>query len=69
MNERNELYEEVGIDSITGKTLIVIDAKYFRHAEVEQLLGDSTKARTLLGWKPVYTFDQLVKEMVNHDCP
>ena len=65
---RNELNEEVGIDSITGKTLIVIDAKYFRHAEVEQLLGDSTKARTLLGWKPVYTFDQLVKEMVVHDC-
>ena len=65
---KNELNEEVGIDSITGKTLIVIDAKYFRHAEVEQLLGDSTKARTLLGWKPVYTFDQLVKEMVDHDC-
>jgi GDPmannose 4,6-dehydratase len=67
-NETSVGIDEVGIDSITGKTLIVIDAKYFRYAEVEQLLGDSTKARTLLGWKPTYTFDQLVKEMVDHDC-
>ena len=49
--------------------LITISEKYFRPAEVEELLGDSTKAITELGWKPQYTFDQLVKEMVDHDCP
>jgi GDPmannose 4,6-dehydratase len=54
---------EVGIDNNTGKTIIRVDAKYFRPAEVETLLGDSTKARTVLGWAPEYTFDMLVKEM------
>jgi len=36
-------------------------------AEVEELLGDSTKARNILGWNPEYTFDDMVKEMVNYD--
>ena len=60
---------EVGYDANTGKDLIFISERYFRPAEVEELLGDSTKARTELGWEPQYTFDQLVKEMVDHDCP
>jgi GDPmannose 4,6-dehydratase len=54
---------EVGIDNNSGKTIIRVDPKYFRPAEVETLLGDSTKARTILGWSPEYTFDMLVKEM------
>ena len=60
--------EEVGYNEKTGKVLIRISEKYFRPAEVEELLGDSTKARTQLGWKPTYTFDSLVKEMVDEDC-
>jgi GDPmannose 4,6-dehydratase len=60
--------DEVGIDKKTGRVLVKIDPKYFRPAEVEQLLGNSTKARTILGWKPKITFDELVKVMVLHDC-
>jgi len=45
-----------------------VDPKYFRPTEVEQLLGDPTKARTLLGWNPTATsFAQLVKLMMRHD--
>ncbi len=59
---------EKGIDEATGKVLVEVDPKYFRPAEVEQLLGDPTKAKTLLGWNPTKTsFAELVKLMVNHD--
>ena len=52
----------------TGRVLVEVDPKYFRPAEVEQLLGDPTKAKTLLGWNPRKTsFEQLVKIMVEHD--
>ena len=61
--------DEIGYDANTDRDLIFISDKYFRPAEVEELLGDSTKARTELGWEPQYSFDQLVKEMVDHDCP
>ena len=60
--------DEIGYDTNTGKELIFIDERYFRPAEVEELLGDSTKARTDLGWKPNYSFEDLVKEMVDLDC-
>ena len=59
---------EIGYDTTTGRELIFISEKHFRPAEVEELLGDSTKARTELGWVPNYSFDDLVKEMVEHDC-
>jgi GDPmannose 4,6-dehydratase len=59
---------EVGYDEKTGRELIFVSEKYFRPAEVEELLGDSTKARTELGWYPKCTFDQLVEEMVESDC-
>ena len=59
---------EVGIDENTGKTLIRISERYFRPAEVEELLGDSTKARNELKWEPKYSFDTLVEEMVEEDC-
>ena len=55
--------DEIGIDIKTGKTVIQVDEKYFRPAEVQSLLGDASKARTELGWKPNYTFDMLVHEM------
>jgi len=60
--------DEKGIDKKTGKVLIEVDSKYFRPAEVELLLGDPTKAKTLLGWNPTKTsFKELVKIMVKHD--
>lgn len=53
---------EKGIDTATGKVLVEVDPKYFRPAEVEQLLGNPTKARTVLGWNPCKTpFPELVK--------
>jgi GDPmannose 4,6-dehydratase len=60
--------DEIGYDKNTGRELIFVSEKYFRPAEVEELLGDSTKARTELGWIPKIGFDELVKEMVDNDC-
>lgn len=60
--------DEKGIDTQTGKVLVEVDPKYFRPAEVEQLLGDPTKAKTLLGWNPRQTsFEELVRIMAEHD--
>ena len=60
--------DEKGIDVKTGKVLVEVDPKYFRPAEVDQLLGDPTKARTKLGWNPRKTsFPELVRIMVEHD--
>jgi len=60
--------DEKGICSKTGKVLVEVDPKYFRPAEVEQLLGDPTKAKTLLGWNPRKTsFQELVSLMVKND--
>ena len=59
---------EKGIDKATGKVLVEVDPRYFRPAEVDQLLGDPTKAKTQLGWNPRKTsFEELVKIMVEHD--
>lgn len=59
---------EKGIDAKTGKILVEVDEKYFRPAEVEQLLGDASKAQRLLGWNPRKTsFENLVKIMVESD--
>ena len=54
---------EKGIDKNTGKTVIKVNAKYFRPAEVETLLGDATKAKEKLGWEPKISFKQLVEDM------
>ncbi len=60
--------DEKGIDVVTGRTLVEVDPKFFRPCEVEQLLGDPTKAKTLLGWNPTKTpFEELVRLMVEHD--
>jgi GDPmannose 4,6-dehydratase len=66
---KREGLDEVGYDSKTGRELIFVNEKYFRPAEVDMLLGDSTKARTELGWKPECSFIDLVREMVDGDCP
>jgi GDPmannose 4,6-dehydratase len=59
--------DEIGVDRVSRRTLIRVDARYFRPTEVDTLLGDPAKARTRLGWKPEISFDQLVKEMVTAD--
>lgn len=60
--------EEKGIETSTGRILVEVDAKYFRPAEVEQLLGDPSKTKRLLGWNPNQTsFEELVNIMVTHD--
>ena len=65
---RGEGVDEQGIDKATGKVLVEVDPKYFRPAEVDQLLGDPTKAKETLGWNPRKTsFDKLVEIMVEHD--
>jgi len=59
---------EKGINIADDKVLVEVDSKYFRPAEVDQLLGDPTKAQTLLGWNPRQTsFEELVRIMVEHD--
>ena len=63
---RGEGAEEKGYDA-DGNCIVAVDAKYFRPTEVETLLGDATKAKTLLGWEPEISFDQLVTEMVDYD--
>lgn len=65
---QGEGLNEKGIDKATGRILIEVDPKYFRPAEVDQLLGDPTKAKTLLGWNPTKTpFEELVRIMVEAD--
>jgi GDPmannose 4,6-dehydratase len=59
--------DEKGVDSRTGKVVIEIDPEYFRPTEVDQLLGDPSKAHRALGWKHKTTFDELVREMVDSD--
>ena len=59
---------EIGYDSHSGRELIYVSEKYFRPAEVDELLGNSSKATRKLNWKPQCSFDELVKEMVEYDC-
>ena len=59
--------DEVGIDDVSGKIVVRVDEKYFRLAEVDRLLGDSSKARNQLGWNPKFSFDDLVKDMCENE--
>ena len=59
--------DEKGIDKKTGKIVIEVDPRYFRPTEVDLLLGDSSKARNELNWKPKYNLDMLIDEMVEND--
>ena len=58
---------EVGVCGNSGRTLVEIDSRYFRPAEVEVLIGDASKARTVLNWKPHYSLEELIDEMVEFD--
>lgn len=65
---QGEGVDEKGIDKATGRVLVEVDPKFFRPTEVEQLCGDPSKAKKLLGWNPTKTsFQDLVKIMVKHD--
>lgn len=65
---QGEGVNEIGIDVETGRILVEVNSKYFRPCEVEQLLGNPTKAKTVLGWNPTKTsFAELVKIMIKHD--
>ena len=63
---RGQGVEEVGLDA-SGKTIVRVDLRYFRPSEVENLLGDPTKAKEKLGWTPKISFQELVSEMVRED--
>ncbi len=59
--------DEVGIDAKTGRTLVKVDPRYFRPAEVDLLIGDASKAKRLLGWEPKTGFEELARIMVEAD--
>ncbi len=59
--------DEVGRDKMTGKIMIDINPKFFRPNEIHHLLGDATKAKEKLGWKPKFTFEGLVEDMMKAD--
>lgn len=59
--------DEVGVDIATGNVLVAVDSKHFRPAEADNLCGDASKARQMLGWAPTTDFRQLINEMVAAD--
>ena len=60
---QGEGLDEIGVDKYSGKTLVKVNPKYYRPTEVEQLLGDPSKARNVLGWEPEISFKELVEDM------
>ena len=69
---RSILWENSGVDEIgkradTGQVVIKIDQRYFRPTEVEQLLGDASKARKKLKWEPKVSLSELISEMIKED--
>jgi len=64
---RGEGVAEEGVDRESGRVLVKVDPRYFRPTEVETLLGDCSKAKAQLGWRPETSFDELVREMVEAD--
>mgnify|MGYP006132454355 CR=1 FL=1 len=64
---KNKGLKEVGIDKTNNKIIIMIDKKYFRETEVDDLIGDYSKAKRLLKWKPKYSFNALVDDMIKNE--
>jgi len=64
---RGDGLKEQGLDARTGEVLVAVDPRYFRPTEVDELLGDASKARAKLGWSHRVTFQELVREMVEAD--
>ena len=59
--------EEKGIDKNTGKIVVEVDPVYFRPTEVEVLVGDASKTRAVLGWRPKTSFQEIARIMAEHD--
>jgi GDPmannose 4,6-dehydratase len=64
--DRNR-FEDLNKDLKVGAKILSVDPRYFRPTEVELLIGDPEKAKSVLGWKPKYDLEALVKEMVQAD--
>lgn len=64
---QGEGLNEKGYNKKNGKKIIEIDPIYFRPSEVDELLGDASKAKTTLGWSPKYTFEDMIQEMVEEE--
>ena len=66
------IWEGVGLNEIgrradNGEIVVRVDPKYFRPTEVDELLGDASKARKKLNWEPITSLEEMVTEMINHD--
>ena len=61
---KNKGLKEIAINKMTNKTIIKVDQKYFRRTEVDNLIGDFSKAKRLLGWKPKYSINKLIDDMI-----
>jgi GDPmannose 4,6-dehydratase len=64
---KGENDNEIGVDTASGIIRVRVSPAYYRPAEVEKLLGDATDARTLLGWSPRYSIEDIIHEMLNYD--
>ena len=60
--------EEAGMDGNSGRVVVRVDPRYFRPTEVDSLVGDASRIRARLGWKPEITFESLVREMIESDA-
>ena len=70
--DKGIIWEGEGIDEIgrradTGEIVIRVDPRYFRPTEVEELLGDSSKAKKKLDWEPKISIEELISEMIDED--
>ena len=63
----NKGLKEEAIDEITNKKIINVSKKYFRETEVDNLIGDFTKAKKILKWKPKYSLNQLIDDMIKNE--
>ena len=59
---------EKGIDAESGKTVVQVDSRFYRPTEVMAVIGDATKARQVLGWRPEVGFEELIRIMIEADC-
>ena len=64
---KNSGLKEIGLNKDDNKVIIKIDKKYFRETEVDNLIGDYTKAKKILKWKPKFSFENLVDDMINQE--
>ena len=67
MDFRGSAEDETAVDVATGKTVVRVNPKFYRPAEVDLLIGNPTKAKNVLGWAPQTTLEQLCQMMVEAD--